>query len=183
MEGLEAKIAAADECHSNLAQLKSQCDTELRKAQQLPEKAARQSRTVETLNTQLESQHNKLRAQCEASDALIFKGQEELENLETEHATTMVEVERGQYATEAQDRSVSEVQKQFHLKQFEAEQILAKQVRILPPSLTEASCFMSRFHADACSATCFVAEHVPTHYTYKVFCSGKVLSQHHVSAG
>ena len=113
---------------SGLSRLKSQCDSEFRKAQQLPEKAARQSRTVETLNTQLENQHSKLQAQCDASDAQIAKGQRELENLETEHATTMVEVERGEYATEAQDRSVGEVQKQFHLKQFEAEQILAKQV-------------------------------------------------------
>ena len=134
VEALESKLATADECHSGLAQLKSQCDSELRKAQQLPEKAARQSRTVETLNTQLESQHSKLRAQCDSSDALIAKGQEELENLETEHATTMVEVERGEYATEAQDRSVGEVQKQFHLKQFEAEQILAKQVRYFLPT-------------------------------------------------
>jgi hypothetical protein len=127
---LEAKLAAANVCQSQLAQLQSQCDTEFRKAQQLPEKAARQSRTVETLSTQLRSQYNKLQGQCEASDALIAKEQEELQNLETDHATLMVEVERGQYATEAQAQSVCEVQKQYHLKQFEAEQILAVQVGV-----------------------------------------------------
>ena len=81
VEALEAKIAAADESLTGLSQLKSQCDTELRKAQQLPEKAARQSRTVETLNIQLESKHNRLQTKCEASDALIAKSQEELETV------------------------------------------------------------------------------------------------------
>jgi predicted nucleic acid-binding Zn-ribbon protein len=149
LESLKHKISCTQDEYQSFIKLKGHCDSELRKANQLPDKAARQSRTVETLNTQLDAQHSKLQAQVDALDAAITKLQDETEQLETEHATIMVEVERAQYTTEAQDKSVSDVQKQFHLKQFEAEQILATQVGREPLTLGTAA---KQHNAAQCNA-------------------------------
>lgn len=125
---LEEQVNAADGRKSELARLHKQFGEQLRKAKSVSPKAARQAEVVQTLNTQLEGQHKRVSDGLEQAEKSCKAAQDEIQRLEADHAATMVEVERAEYASEAQERSADSVQKQFHMKHFEAEQIIGQQV-------------------------------------------------------
>ena len=125
---LKSHTTAADSRNNELRGLQNQFCEELRKAESVPQKAARQVQVVQTLNTQLEAQLKRVSDEFKLAEASYVAAQAEIQRLEVDHATTMVEVERAQYASEAQERGADQVQKQFHMKHFEAEQILGQQV-------------------------------------------------------
>lgn len=128
---LKEKVNAAESCKDGLTVLRSQFNEELRKAESVPEKAARQAQVVQSLCTQLEAQHKRVTDEFERAENNLRVKKEEIQQLEAEHASTMVEVERAEYALEAQERSADQVQKQFHIKHFDAEQIIGQQVTSL----------------------------------------------------
>lgn len=125
---LNRTICAAENRSDSLTVLRSQFAEELRKAECVPEKAARQTQVVQTLCTQLEAQHRRVCNEFEKADNNLFATKEAIQQLEAEYASTMVDVERAEYSSEAQERSADEVLKQFHMKHFDAEQIIGQQV-------------------------------------------------------
>lgn len=125
---LKETVSAAENGRDNLTVLRSQFTEELRKAESMPEKAARQTQVVQTLCTQLEAQHKRVSNELAQAEDNLLATKEAIQRLEAEYASTMVDVERAEYASEAQERSADQVQKQFHMKHFDAEQIIGQQV-------------------------------------------------------
>ena len=153
---LKEQTTAADSRKNELICLRTQFGEELRKAESVPQKAVRQVQVVQTLNTQLEAQHKRISDELKLAEANYVSAQEQIQGLEAEHATTMVEVERAQYASEAQERSADQVQKQSHMKHFEAEQILGQQVALFESAPLPCELIQAKVSLTACCISTFV---------------------------
>jgi hypothetical protein len=130
LHSMQSKLTEISRCKAQLAGKQRAQSIELKKAERLPEKATTHLEQAMLMHTQVQKQHALVAQQLEEKDGIMQRKQQALRNIGDEYSLMVGEVERRTYAVEAWEQNIDNMQKEFSMKQLEAEQILGHHVRL-----------------------------------------------------